>query len=114
MFWGFEGWRRIWLICCCETASQSKQLHNHRKIAEALIDRQKVAVIKLQIFFTSDFRKRFLQNITVPILEDLRVGIRSLVRYIDKLVRKLFVQIFKMSLAALKLLRSKIQQDEAS
>jgi hypothetical protein len=29
VFWRFEGWRRIWLNCCCETACQPKEIHHH-------------------------------------------------------------------------------------
>jgi DNA helicase-2/ATP-dependent DNA helicase PcrA len=29
VFGWFEGWRRIWLICCCETAAQPKEIHHH-------------------------------------------------------------------------------------
>jgi hypothetical protein len=29
VFEWFEGWRRIWLNCCCETACQPKEIHHH-------------------------------------------------------------------------------------
>ncbi len=29
VFWGFEGWRRIWLVCCCKTSAQLKEIHHH-------------------------------------------------------------------------------------
>jgi hypothetical protein len=29
VFGRFEGWRHIWLNCCCETAAQPKEIHHH-------------------------------------------------------------------------------------
>ena len=29
VFEWFEGWRRIWLNCCCETACLPKEIHPH-------------------------------------------------------------------------------------
>ena len=75
------------LQLCILKANEGFERHSERviKIAEALMDRQEVPAVKAQVpLLLQILEEEFWQNITVPVLEVLRIRIRSLVKHIDK------------------------------
>ena len=75
------------LQLCILKANEGFERHSERviKIAEALMDRQEVPAVKAQVpLLLQILEEEFWQDITVPILEVLRIRIRSLVKHIDK------------------------------
>ena len=71
------------------------------KIAEALIMRQEVPAVKAQLeFLYCVTEEDYWQNISVPMLEVLRVRVRKLVKHIDKSERKIVYTNFEDELGS--------------
>jgi type I restriction enzyme R subunit len=80
------------LQLCILKANKGFERYSERvlKITEALIDRQDVPSVKAQVpLLMQILEEEFWQDITVPILEVLRIRIRSLVKHIDKTSREI-------------------------